>query len=642
MSVEKLWVEGTVIEFASDEPCSRATIRSVGLRQVVIADLKDGTPHRLDKDFLNELRSKSEVSILSEKRDFGELVFSDISDSEQEQTVRRYKYVKALIDRNITKITKKSAGGVIAEIAEQLEEKPPHYNSVRTWYRSFMDEGGRIKGLYPKARYRGNRLPRIPAKTIEIIEKYARRYLTGSQPRVGSVVENVQATIEQYNLSVNDDPKKVIPVPSYQAIRRRALNCSYADKKKGRSGARAFQAELAGRDSPVTTSRILERVEVDHTQLDIHLVDDKTKTLLGRPYMTVLMDHHSEMVHGLQLSFVHPSFDALSIAMMNSFLPKDDFLNEIGCEGEWPAYGVPELLVVDNGMEFWSKNFATVGNELGFLVQFCPIRKAEYKGCVENFFNIVNFQVLDDLPGVVRKKGKCADNYDATKNATMTFSEFKLYLLNWITKQYHVKISATKGYSRLERWEKSVEENVPIHVESKEDLWPKLMCACTKKLSGSGIVLFCKNYTSPALSDLYKRVGSIDVTVKYNPFDIGYILVLDEENKIYNVVLCTKYEDVKGMSKYEDKVLRAKLKTRQKDQEGDIGLRQARVEALKAREEAHARNSRNKNQRTTAKGARVDLVGVPDLQLVGNNVEPLEIDRDEIEFDDVDDIEGWS
>lgn len=73
--------------------------------------------------------------------------------------------------------------------------------------------------------------------------------------------------------------------------------------RKGRHGARVLQAELTKALSGITTTRVLERVELDHTELDIHVLHDDYKTLLGRPNITALIDHYSGMLLGFQISF---------------------------------------------------------------------------------------------------------------------------------------------------------------------------------------------------------------------------------------------------------------------------------------------------------------------------------------------------
>src|SRR5690606_37747076 len=110
---------------------------------------------------------------------------------------------------------------------------------------------------------------------------------------------------------------------------------------------------------------------IDHTLLDIHVLHDDHKTLLGRPNITVLIDHYSHMVLGFQLSFEKPSFASVCIACINAFLPKDAFMEAVGSDGAWPAHGIPTTLVTDNGNEFWGRNFSAVADEIGSLFQYC-------------------------------------------------------------------------------------------------------------------------------------------------------------------------------------------------------------------------------------------------------------------------------
>jgi putative transposase len=138
--------------------------------------------------------------------------------------------------------------------------------------------------------------------------------------------------------------------------------------------------------------------------------------------------------------------------------------------------------------------------------------------------------VLDDLPGVVRKPGKSGEGYDARQEAKMTFSEFKRYFVTWLTAVYHNLPLAESGMTPNELWRAS-EEDLPIPVEDEMELTPILMATDTRELSKGGIQIFLMDYNSSILKDLYRRDGPGTVTIKYNPFDIGYILVLDAINK---------------------------------------------------------------------------------------------------------------
>ena len=162
-------------------------------------------------------------------------------------------------------------------------------------------------------------------------------------------------------------------------------------------------------------------------------------------------------------------------------------------DGVWPAHGIPNTLVTDNGNEFWGKNFSAIADEIGSLFQYCPIRKGNYKSRVERFFGILNSMVLDDLPGVVRKAGKCGDIYDARQEASITFSELKKYLVDWITKVYHHMPLEGSGSTPYELWTES-ENDFPVPVEDEKELISILMATETRTLSKGGIRKFSLDY----------------------------------------------------------------------------------------------------------------------------------------------------
>ncbi|RBH40617.1 integrase, partial [Pseudomonas sp. MWU13-2860] len=56
---------------------------------------------------------------------------------------------------------------------------------------------------------------------------------------------------------------------------------------------------------------LLERVEIDHTPFNIFVIDEESMLVLGRPYITVIIDCHTRMILGFYLSFSPPSIEAV-------------------------------------------------------------------------------------------------------------------------------------------------------------------------------------------------------------------------------------------------------------------------------------------------------------------------------------------
>ena len=177
--------------------------------------------------------------------------------------------------------------------------------------------------------------------------------------------------------------------------------------------------------------------------------------------------------------------------------------------------------------------------------------------------------------------------------------------------------------------------------ENAEDLIPILFATEQRTLRKGGIQIFSMQYNSAVLKDIYRRDGPGEVTLKYNKFDIGYILVLDRINRVYIRVDCDEYQYAKGVSEYEHNLIRTRVRQSKKTKIESVDMQRVKVTLARERDEFHARNGRRKNKVTGAKAARIDKVGVPDLSVVTTDIQkgqPLSLDDDINELD----LDGWA
>ncbi|WP_108126757.1 integrase catalytic domain-containing protein [Saccharospirillum mangrovi] len=631
------WLVGTIVEFSNSEPCHRAIIRSANKEIVALASITNGEIYKLSVETLYDLKEGEKLKLLTETKNLGELAFIDLKDQEQTYVSRRLRYLNRIYDNDITKITPNTAIQVIEEVALELNEKAPHWQTVRNWHNAYTKSGSKLKSLYPKNRYRGYREDRLDPRVIKIIEKESKKYYRDSQPSIASMERNVEAKIIEHNLK---NPYDTLAKPTYKTIQLRIDKALYQDKIRSRKGESQLRKELLGTTSGIETERILERVEIDHTPLDIDVLHDVHKTLLGKPFLTVLIDHYSHMVLGYLLSFENPSFSSVCVACLNSFLPKGDFTESIGTLGEWPAHGIPSVLATDNGNEFWGNEFVNVADEIGTILQYCKIRRGNEKSRVERFFGIVNTTVLDDLPGVTRKVDRKAESYNAGQDAKLTFSEFKTYLAKWIVDVYHNTPLSKSGQTPNEIWTES-ETHFPVAEESQQDLLPALLSTTIRRLNpGGSISIFSMTYSSEILKDIYRRDGPKDMTVKSNKFDLGSILVLDKTNNIYIEVFCDNYSYAAGLSYFEHKKVLHEIRKKKQNSNDSLVLQTAKVQLANEREAMHKKNFRRKTQTTTTNAARAEKIGIDNVIQFGR-ISTLSVDQDN-EIDDDLTLEGWS
>lgn len=584
-----------------------------------------------------DLIDKNELTFQKDIRTQKGISFENLPHEEQQLAQKKLQLLQLLKEKRITKVsgTEKTKHAILELSIKAGFRTPPHWQAVRSWSISFKDAGGKIKGLYSDKKLRGNTKHRLSKIVEEIISDEINNFIRPSQPKISSLIRNIETKILEYNIN---NPANVQKIPSRNTVVKRLNQVELERKQKSKKGLSAYELELANSIAPYSTTHILERVEVDHTPLDIHLLHDVDNTLMGRPNLTALIDHYSGMVLGFQLSFEAPSFAAVSSACLNAFLPKESHLERLEITGDWPAHGVPETLVTDNGNEFWSNNFSSIGMQLGMIIQYAPIRKPNYKGSIERFFGTVNTLLLDDLPGVVRKVNFSNKDYDARKHAQITFSKFESIFLDWIVNTYH-NLPNKNGFTPNELWNESA-GNYPVPVEDELEIELALLATHSALLSGNGISFLDLKYNSKALQSLFRREGKHRIDFKVNPYDIGEILVFDEKELAYIKTPCLEYAYAKGVSIYQHRQHKQLIRKYKRQKLGKEELIKAKIKLLKQKDEIRSQNSRRKTQVTTQKHTRLEQVGAPSFNLNSFNSENSNIESDialtEIKADDWD------
>ena len=179
------------------------------------------------------------------------------------------------------------------QVTRRANEFNLHTNTVYRWIKQY-EEAGVVTALSKQQRLdKGN--PRISSE-IETIIKTAieTEYLTVQRKSVQKVC------IEVKRLCISSGLKP----PHDNTIRSRIKRLSpqlKTAKRQGKQAANELYMPLEG--SFPNANFPLAVVEIDHTKLDIILVDDIHRRPIGRPWITVAIDVFSRMITGFYVSF---------------------------------------------------------------------------------------------------------------------------------------------------------------------------------------------------------------------------------------------------------------------------------------------------------------------------------------------------
>ena len=420
-------------------------------------------------------------------------------------------------------------------------EKKISISTLYRWKKAF-DTSGWI-GLIPRNTNAGRRRVTDPTLDITVRKIIEQKYLQASEPSMMSAYRFLCIECKRNNLTP----------PHYSTFCRRIKELNEETKticRRGRKASRDKFKSLYGQSSHINYP--LARVEIDHTILDVVLVDRFDRKPIGRPKLTIAVDVDSRMVFGYYLSFDAPDLLAVGMCLLNGILPKEECTAKFNTKNSWPIHGLPKSILLDNAKEFRSSGLARFCMLYAITMEFCPVKKPETKPHVERFIRTINETIRDDLIGgyTVPLAEKRLTGYDPETHAELTIDEFEEWLVQWIVDDYHQRIHA--GIQQKEGVEASPQEwyekrlmntggsivgvpNTPINPEQlKFDVLPFE----ERALQRGGIKIWGLEYNAPVVAKIRSESSRTEKkhVVKYDPRDIREVYLWIESEKMYEKI----------------------------------------------------------------------------------------------------------
>ena len=173
---------------------------------------------------------------------------------------------------------------------------------------------------------------------------------------------------------------------------------------------------------PPRSKGALGIVQIDHTLVDVMVVDEVRRQSMGRPWITVAFDIATRAVLGFHLSLNAPSSISVGLTLAMVGLPRERWLVERGIEVEWPMFGIPRLLHLDNGAEFHSVALSRGCERYGISLEYRPPGRPHFGGHIERYLGTL-MRRIHGLPGTTFSSPVKRGNYRSEAKATMTMAE---------------------------------------------------------------------------------------------------------------------------------------------------------------------------------------------------------------------------
>lgn len=270
----------------------------------------------------------------------------------------------------------------------------------------------------------------------------------------------------------------------------------------------------------------LSWVQMDHTLVDIILLANDRISTIGRPWLTVLIDKCTRVILGYYLSLHAPSALSVACALTHAVLRKKDYLARHKLEGDdYPFYGLPKVLHMDNAAEFKSAKFQKACSLFGIETKYRPYGGKHFGGHVERYIGTMMNSKVHLLKGTTMSNVVARRGLDSEKEATMTFSDFSAWFAREIV-IYHSTVHSELKKSPRKAWFDyfAPHHTVPFPPQISDPLQFRLnfMQEDSRKIHPEGILFKGNVYWDPVLSPY---VGSDNVPIKFDPFSMRQIWV---------------------------------------------------------------------------------------------------------------------
>lgn len=374
-------------------------------------------------------------------------------------------------------------------------------------------EGGTVDALLPRpAGVKRDQQRLAPAVETIIDEEIRGFYLTRERPTLAELVARIGGRCHAQGLRR----------PHVRTIKLRIAAISRTTVHRKRYGGRAARERFAPVVGTLATERALQVVQIDHTKVDLFVVEETTREVLGRPWLTLAIDVHTRMIAGFYLSFDPPSVTSVAICLALAVADKAPWLAALGVDGAWPVQGIPERVHLDNGREFHAQAFATACARYAIPIDYRPVRTPHYGGHIERLIGTLMGRV-HMLPGTTFSSVEDRQDYDSARHATLSLGELERWLALEIVGRYHASLHAALHMSPLETWRQAAGQRRLRMPPNPRDFLIDFLPFQQRRVRRNGVHLFNIAYWADALTPFL--INGEAVPVHYDPRNLARVFV---------------------------------------------------------------------------------------------------------------------
>ena len=411
-----------------------------------------------------------------------------------------------------------------------------------------------------------------------------------------------------------------LPVPARNTVALRIKWLNPVQVKQAREGADAVRSLLSAGGTPPEITAILEQVQIDHTVIDLIVVDERDRQPIGRPYLTIAIDVFSDCIVGMVVTLEPPSTVSVGLCLAHMVCDKRPWLEQLQLEVDWPMSGKPRSVYVDNAPEFKSEALQRGCEQHGILLSYRPLGQPHYGGIIERLIGTMMGDI-HELPGTTFSNPEARGDYDSEKKAALTLHELERWLTIAVA-YYH----GETHYNDLQeppakRWSKGLTLNGPPPVVTNAkafliDFLPIIRRSLTRTGFRVDYIDYFANTLKPLIAR--RKKGGTMFLIRRDPRDISRIWVLDPDSQKYLEIPYRSLENP-AITLWEHRQAIKRLRAEGRDQVDEVSLfrmidqmRDIVHDAQKATKRTRRNNERLKHLTHLTKKSKPQIPPDPD------------------------------
>jgi putative transposase len=417
----------------------------------------------------------------------------------------------------------------------------------------------------------GNRIPRIGEEILEIVDKFIKtEYETHKQKNKREVYGEFENFCKEEGITA---------IPSYKFFVAWVNNRPLHEQVEKRAGSKAaypfepFYWELLY-TLPRHGDYPFQITHLDHTQLDIELIDLRTGKNLGRPWLTLLIDSYSRRILAVYLSFDKPSYRSCMMVLRECVFRHKRF---------------PEMVVVDGGKEFHSDYFDALLARYNCSKATRPKSKSRFGSEMERVFGTTNEEFIHNLEGntqATKNVRQLTPAVDPKRHAVWTLGELYARLQEWAYERFDTNEHGGIGQTPAEAFNQGIHlwgrrggDLIPFNDDFVYYTLPTTPKGTAKLDPILGVKI--KNIYYRAKHNIFRKNRKLhkkQIPVRYDPFDVGHAYTY--VNGEWVECLSEHHVQLRGRTEREIQVASEELRARHRRHGQQFNITAAKLAAF--------------------------------------------------------------